>query len=342
MKKRQVLLRLISILIIPMLILAFCVIPTASSSAVTTKKKLVFVMVPKGVHPYYIPCYQGFVDAAKKYGVTAEEAVPQQFSVPLQVQVIEDLIVRKVAGIAISCNDDVGLHPVIAEAIKAGIKVITFDAPAPTSEAPCYIGTNNVNAGAAAAKQMAKLMGYKGNLIILQGGLTASNLNLRTKGFKTTMAKVAPKIKIVALVDEGGDLSVAQSKTEEILVAYPKLNGIFVVSGETSGAYRAIKDAVTRGKLKKGQNASKGKLVLGGFDDTKDTLLGIKEGYIAFCLVQKTYKMGWLSIQTLLAATQGKPIKSVDTGMIIVTKSNMNTYMNDMKKEFAGATTGGS
>jgi ABC-type sugar transport system substrate-binding protein len=51
--------------------------------------------------------------------------------------------------------------------------------------------------------------------------------------------------------------------------------------------------------------------------------------------VQKTYKMGWLSVVQLLDAENGKPLPKVtDTGVLLVTKSNANTYMVDMKKEF--------
>jgi ribose transport system substrate-binding protein len=129
----------------------------------------VLVMVTKGVHPYYEPCFAGFLDAAKKYGVVAEKVDPQKFELPLQVKVIEDLIARKVDGIAISALDDAGLVPVINEATKAGIKIITFDAPAPSSAALTYIGTDNETAGYEAGKRMAKVMGNSGELIILQG-----------------------------------------------------------------------------------------------------------------------------------------------------------------------------
>jgi len=114
------------------------------------------------------------------------------------------------------------------------------------------------------------------------------------------------------------------------------LNAIFAVSAEIAGANNAVKDAVAKGSLKQGQ------IILGGFDDVKDTLAGVTDGSIAFCLVQKTYKMGWLSVENLLAATQGKTLQNIDTGMVIVTKANVTTYMDDMKKEFAGATTGGN
>ena len=74
---------------------------------------------------------------------------------------------------------------------------------------------------------------------------------------------------------------------------------------------------------------------MAGFDDLKDTLEGIEDGSIAFCLVQKTFKMGWLSVEKLLDAVEEKGIpKNIDTGILIVDKDNVKTYMEDMKKEF--------
>src|ERR1041384_835207 len=52
------------------------VFATSSCERAPTAGKKVFVMVPKGVHPYYGPCWQGFQDAAKKYGVDVEQKTP--------------------------------------------------------------------------------------------------------------------------------------------------------------------------------------------------------------------------------------------------------------------------
>jgi ribose transport system substrate-binding protein len=297
---------------------------TVSSAAAAPQKT--FVMVPKGVHPYYEPCYEGFQAAAAKYGVKVDKVDPQKFELPLQVKVIEDLIAQKVDGIAISALDDAGLVPVIADATKAGIKVITFDAPAPSSQALTYIGTDNGTAGFEAGKKMAELMKGKGKIIILQGGLGATNLNERTEGFKKALAKFGPGIKLLEVVDVAGDFSVATNKTEAILQTYPDLNAIFAVSAEGAPAAASV--------LKQQNKA--GKILLAGFDDLKDTLEGIKDGTVAFCLVQRTFKMGWLSVEKLLDATAGKPLpKKIDTGVLFVTKSNVGSYMDEMKKEFA-------
>jgi len=287
--------------------------------------KKTFVLVPKGVHPYYEPCYEGFKAAAAKYGVNADKVDPQKFELPLQVKVIEDLIAQQVDGIAVSALDDAGLVPVISEALRAGIKVITFDSPAPSSSALTYIGTDNKTSGFEAGKKMAELMKGVGKMVILQGGLGAMNLNLRTQGFKEAMARFAPKVKILEVVDVAGDFSVVINKTEALLQTYSDLTAIFAVSAEGAPAAASV--------LKQQKKA--GKILLAGFDDLKDTIEGIKDGSISFCLVQKTFKMGWLSVEALLNACQGKKLpKATDTGVLFVTKANVGNYMADMKKEF--------
>ena len=298
----------------------------AGAAFAQSSKQPVFVMVPKGVHPYYDPCYEGFQAAAAKFGVTTERDEAQQFELPLQVKIIEDLIAQKVDGITISALDDAGLVPVIAEATKAGIKVITFDAPAPSSAALTYIGTDNESAGYAAGKQMAQLMGGSGDIVIFTGGLGALNLNLRIKGFKQALADAAPKIKVLDVVDENGDFAQAMNKTESVLQTYPTVKAIFSVDATgVPAAANVFK-----------QQKKNGKILLAGFDDLKDTLIGIRDGTVSFCLVQKTYKMGYLSIQALLDAKAGKALpRVIDTGVLVVTKQNVDTYMADMKKEFA-------
>src|SRR6266404_3433623 len=289
-------------------------------------KERVFVMVPKGVHPYYEPCFEGFKDAAAKYGVKAEYRAAKGFEVPQEVEVIENVIARHVDGIAISALDDQGLAPVIEEATKAGIKVVTFDAPAPSSKALTYIGTMNEAAGYAGAEQLLKLMNSEGEVAVLQGGLGAPNLNDRFKGFERCLKEKAPNIKIVAHEDEQGQIDVTVNKTEALLQAHPNLKAIFGVSAEVCpGASAALK-----------QQGRGGKIILAGFDDLPDTLSAIRSDIVNFCIAQRTYKMGWLSVEKLLEAIDGKPLpKEIDTGVLVITKQNVDTYMQDMKKEFA-------
>ncbi len=205
-------------------------------------QKLTFVMVPKGVHPYYDPCWQGFQDAAKKYNIEVEFRAPKEFELPQQVEVLENLISRKVTAIAISAVDDKGLINVIKQATDAGIKVVTFDAPAPSTAALSYIGTLNPEAGYSAGVEFAKSMNNEGDVVILQGGLGAPNLNDRYAGFTKALAEKAPKIKVVGREDTQGKLELATTKTENLMQANPNLKGIFGVSAEcVPGAANVLK-----------------------------------------------------------------------------------------------------
>lgn len=301
------------------LLIALMLVP-----AVYAQKDLTFVMVPKGVHPYYEPCFEGFKAAAEKYGITAEYEAPQEFDIALQVKVIEDLIARGVDGIAISALDDKPLVPVIRQAMDAGIMVLTFDAPAPSSDQLCYIGTNNENAGYTGGEKIAELMNNTGKLAVLQGGLGAPNLNLRREGLAKALADVAPEIEIVTVEDTQGKFDLTVNKTEAILETYPEVKAIFGVSAYGApGAATVIREQEKAGEV-----------LVAGFDDLKDTLEGIRDGVVQFCIVQKTYTMGWLSVEKLLAAVNGEEIEDeIDTGVIIVTKDNIDTYMEEMKQE---------
>jgi ribose transport system substrate-binding protein len=299
---------------------------TTGSGQQPKDRPLTFVMVPKGAHPYYEPVYKGFEDAASAHGILSEVDAPPRFDVALQVKVIEDLIARGVDGIAISANDDAGLVAVIHDAVQAGIKVITFDAPAPSSEALTYIGTDNESAGYEAGKRMARAMRGTGAVAVLQGGLGATNLNLRTRGFTRALAASAPGIRVVGIVDEGGDFAQSVNRTEALLKSHPELSAIFCVSAEGAPAAAAVVK----------QQGKSGRIVLAGFDDLGDTLEGIREGSIDFCVVQNTYRMGWLSVERLLDAVNGRSVpRVIDTGVVFVDTSNIDTYKALMQAENA-------
>jgi ribose transport system substrate-binding protein len=215
--------------------------------------------------------------------------------------------------------------PVIQEAADAGIKVITFDAPAPSSKALTYIGTMNETAGYVGAETLMKYMGGQGEVAVLQGGLGAPNLNDRFKGFEKALKEKAPGVKIVAREDTQGKMDITVNKTEALLEAHPNLKAIFGVSAEGAPGAASV--------LKEQRKA--GKIILAGFDDLPDTLAAIRDGTVKFCIAQRTYKMGWLSVEKLLDAIAGKPLeKQIDTGVLIVTPDNVSTYMQEMKKEF--------
>src|SRR5213078_4250434 len=135
-------------------------------------------------------------------------------------------------------------------------------------------------AGYAGAEELIKILKNEGEVAVLQGGLGAPNLNDRYKGFERCLKEKAPNIRIVAREDEQGKIDLTVNKTEALLQAHPNLKGIFGVSAEVApGAAAALK-----------QQGKAGKIVLAGFDDLPDTLAGIRNDVVNFCIAQRTYK----------------------------------------------------
>ncbi len=292
-----------------------------NNSAEKADKDLKIVLVPKVAVPFFDDCNTGGKEAAGKLGVKYEWVVPQNTQGSTQVKIIEDLIAKHVDGIGISVNEAKSVEKVIQQAIDAGIKVVTYDSDSPNSGRTMYIGTVNEAAGETMGEAMAKAIGGKGEVAIVTGQLGAQNLNDRITGIKKALSKY-PDIKIVDLQGTEDDLAKAVSVTEGIFRAHPNVKGIFGVS-QVGGP------GVAKTMQEKEFSHLKGVVKVFAFDDLKDTIKGVEEGYIDGIMVQRPITMGKLAVEHLYAQIKGEestPQDDIDTGVTIVTKENLDSY----------------
>lgn len=289
------------------LTLSFAFLPTIQAR----KKQWHIAIVPKALTgEYWVRCKKGAEAAARQFGVRLTFIGPSsETDVDKQIDIVENLIVRGVDAIGISPCDGKALAPVIERAVGKGIPVVTVDSDAKTNKRLAYIGTDNEKAGELAAKELAKLMGGKGKVLIIQGVPGAENLMQRVRGFKRVIAKY-PQIKIVSEQACQSDQTRALDITENALTAHPDLGGIFGVNAPGApGAAQAVKTAGKAGKVK-----------IVGFDALPDTIRYCAEGVIQAIIEQRPYRMGYLAVRYLKEALEGKKIpKKVDTGVDIIT-----------------------
>jgi len=283
-------------------------------------KDIKIAVVPKVAVPFFDDCNTGARTEATALGVQYQWVVPQNTQGSTQVRIIEDLIAKKVDGIAISINEPKSVEAVIKKAVASGIKVLTFDSDSPKSGRSMYIGTINSAAGETMGESMAKAIDGKGEVAIVTGQLGAVNLNERIDGIKKSLAKY-PDIKIVATEGTEDDLAKAVSTTESLFRAHPALKGIFGVS-QVGGP------AVSKVMATKEFASKKGAVKVFAFDDLPDTVKGVKEGYIQGIMVQRPVTMGKLSVEHLVDQINGKETspKDVDTGVNVVTSQNLGSY----------------
>lgn len=226
---------------------------SSTKSAQTSKKRtIVFVFKLVGI-PYSNACEKGAKQAAKDLGVNVEFLGPAKGGdVAGQIRIIESQISRGVDAIVISPNDPNSVKPVIAKAMKRGIKVFTWDSDAPKTERIFYVAAaDDVGIGVDIIDKLAQEMGGKGKVGIMSGGQGALNLNLHVDGVKEGLKKY-PNITLADPIIYNNDQpQQAQSGVASLLQRHPDLTGIACVNSPgPPGAARALKAANKAGKVK--------------------------------------------------------------------------------------------
>src|ERR1700676_607516 len=111
----------------------------------------------------------------------------EQTAVSTQVNQVEDLIAKKVTGIVLNPMDGNAVVPVLGKARDAGIPVVIVDSPVAKGHEGLYItfvGTDNLNAGVQAGKQMVQSLGNKGKVLVVRGANGSLAGDNRVDGFK--------------------------------------------------------------------------------------------------------------------------------------------------------------
>jgi ribose transport system substrate-binding protein len=290
-------------------------------------EKYVMVTFQSGID-YWKSVIKGFEDAAQVLNVSVEYRGSTKYDVREQVTVLEQVIAQKPAGIALTAMNAEALTPSIDKAVDAGIPVVLFDSGAPESKAYSLLATDNYNAGATAARTMARLIGNKGEV----GVVTLPNqLNHqeRTNGFRDTIRNEFPDMKIVAVMDGKGDRVVSREAAMEIIETHPNVKGIF--NTDAVGGV-GVADGV-RLMQKQGQ------VTVVAFDTDKVTLDMVRQGEIAATMAQGTWNMGYWSLlflyhlhHGLVTPDSGQTADSsplpvyVDTGISVVTRENVEDF----------------
>ena len=286
------------------------------SSCRRTNQKVIAV-IPKGQgHIFWQTVQAGAQAAGSQFGVRILWNGPaSEIEISKQINIVEDFINRRVDGIVVAPADDKALVPVIERATSHGIPVTIFDSGAQTEAYVSYVATDNYLGGVKAAHRMAEILGKRGSVAIIGVMPGSASTTLRENGFKETIAKEYPQIKIVAFQYGMSDRAKSLAVTEDILTSNPNLDGIFAPNESSSiGAAQAVKIRGLAGKVK-----------IVGFDSSPSLTTDIREGVIDSLVVQNPFAIGFESVKTVCERLNGKsPQRRIDTGVTLVTKGNLS------------------
>jgi len=277
----------------------------------------VYAVVPKGqAHIFWQTVRAGAAAAAHENQVEIDwngPATESDFS--RQITIVDDFINRHVDGILLAPTDRDALVPAIRRAKQAGIPLTIFDSGANTEDYVSFVATDNYGGGVMAARRLAEILGMKGRvamIAVMPGG--ASTL-AREQGFKDTLEKEFPTVKLVAWQFGMSDRARSLAVTEDILTAHPDLDGIFASNESSSiGAVQAVKARGLAGKLK-----------IVGFDNSPSLVDDLRAGAIDSLILQDPFQIGYQGMKTLLDHKAGRtPPKRVDLPPTLVTRENLN------------------
>ncbi len=261
-----------------------------------------------GIASFWVIADKGANAAAEEFGVNVEVMMPPDGAAG-QRRMVQDLLARRVSGIAITPTDPRNQADLLDE-IAANAHLITHDSDAPESDRLVYIGMDNYEAGRMCGSLLKKAMPDGGSVVLFVGLLGQLNADLRRQGIIDELLDRSHDSERRDPVDEvirgehftildtrvdQFDFARAKSQAEDAMARYPDLDamiGLFVYNPPQ--ILEAVREA---GKLEQ--------ITVVGFDEDDDTLEAIREGTIAGTIVQNPYRYGYESVRVLAALARG-------------------------------------
>lgn len=287
------------------------------------KKEIVIAIIPKVDNQIFDQVKKSAFESAKDLGIVVTWEAPTSIDGEKQKELIENMIRYKVDGILISCNDAELLKDPINAAMKAGIKVGTFDSDCPKSDRIFYVGTDNRNAGKVCAETMLGL--YKkanknmDQIIVLSGGVSADNMTERLTGFRSVIgnAKIANVLYSFEIPDYGKELVTFHLNRNK------KINGVQMIWGVP--VLNGIDSIAALNKFMKGGGISV------FFDVSKPLLKYIKNNPNCATMKQDFHSMGHDGVTNLYNAIMEKPYEIMMLHDVkVIDQSNAEKELNDL------------
>jgi ribose transport system substrate-binding protein len=274
-------------------------------------KRKVIAVVPKATsHLFWVAVERGAREAGEQFQVEIDyNGASSETDYSRQIQIVDSMVARRVDGMAVAATESKALMGPVERAMKAGIPVTVFDSGIDGENYLSFVATNNYEGGQLAARELARLVGVKGNVGLLMTAPGSNSTMDRERGFEDVLAKEFPGLKIVARQYGMSDRAKSRSAAENMLTAHGDLLGIFASAEPASvGTALAIQARGLAGKVK-----------LVAFDSSEGMVEDLKNGVIQAMVVQDPRKMGFEAVRTVVEKLAGKSVpKRIDLSAQVI------------------------
>jgi simple sugar transport system substrate-binding protein len=285
---------------------------------------------------FFVPTQYGFADAAKLLGLPAPKWVGSTTSVASQmVAQINAAVASKAAGIATVLTDSTSFTTPVANAMSAGIPVVSYNADGSVTKGVpdigtnrlCYVGQALYTSGQQLGERIKLLVPTPGEIVIFIATPGQANIQPRFDGASDVLTAAGYK---VTEFTTNANTSLELGNEKAFLLGHKTIKGAFAVdAGSTSYLAQALKET------------GLSSLPNGGFDTPPLTLTNIASGATDFTIYQDPYLQGFLpTLYLYLYNISGGTIvpPDTDTGLSFITKANYKEY--NLSSRYQGSTTG--
>ncbi len=287
---------------------------TTSSSSGSSSKSLALIQGTKADN-FYVTMGCGAKAEASKLGYSINVQGPADFAAPEQIPIVSAITAQHPGAVLIAPTDTHALIAPMQQMKTAGIKVVQVDTTvSDPSIAVASISSDNIQGGAKAADEMAKLIGGKGSVIVMNEQAGVSTTEARIKGFLQEIKKY-PGIKPLSTQYVGDNPAKAAQAITAVYAANPDLAGVFATNV-------LVAQGVDTG-LKTAHAANKIKII--GYDADPTQVQDLKSGVVEALIAQEPYQEGVDGVDQAVNALTGKPTKSILTGLAVLTRANLSS-----------------
>ncbi|KXF79068.1 rhizopine-binding protein [Paramesorhizobium deserti] len=265
----------------------------------------------------------GMQDYAKTKDDVNLQVEDAQNDVSKQLSQIQNFIAQGVDAIVVNPVDTDATPKMTQLATAAGIPLVYVNRMPADKELPekvSFVGSNEVDSGTLQMKEVCRILGGKGEIVVLMGELSNQAARQRTQDVEDVIATDECKdIKILDKQTGNWQRTLGTDLVTNWISAGLKPNAIVSNNDEMAiGAIQALKAS----------GISTKDVLVAGIDATQDALAAMKAGDLRVTVFQNAAAQGSGAIDTALKLAKGEKVESmVWVPFELVTPENMDQYM---------------
>lgn len=271
-------------------------------------------------NPFWVDMQKAALEEAERSNVRLlVQAPPQETDVERQVQIVENMIQKRVDAIILAPCGAKELVGVVKEANEAGIPVLIVDSKldqqvldSQNARYQSFVGSDNYQGGELAGRRLAEALNGKGNVALLEGITGHESTDARRDGFLAAISQY-PEIEVVAAQPGNADQEKAFSVTQNMFQANSEIDGLF-----------ACNDVMALGAVRALEGMERQDVQVVGFDASDDARQAVSRGRMLASVAQYPGEMGRLGVLNAVKVLGGDQIPAtVGTRVEVIDRSKL-------------------